>query len=340
MLPKRKLTFWLKIILSGLFGTMLLVFMAGSIAKINLQARYPAPGELIDLGGYKLHLSCLGTGQPTVVMEAGLGNSSFTWARIQPAAARLTRVCVYDRAGLGWSDISPRPRLSTDMVDELHTLLAKANVAAPYLLVGHSMGGMLALHYTYLYPPQVVGLVLVDAQHPDWAVRTPAALAPVEEQLLTEAQAQLPVIRFLAATGFLAVAPSVIGSDPRLPVETQASDQALNATRASIAETSIAEWIAKTQSLQQVYDLGITTVGEIPVSVLESGKRDHTATPSALSEETLTQLEALDHELQLKFAALSPNSELIVVEDSGHFIQLERPEVVIDAIRRVLDQAK
>ena len=101
----------------------------------------PAPGRLVDIGGMRLHLSCAGEGGPTVVLEAALGASSISWSLVQPGLARLTRVCSYDRAGFGWSDRGPMPRTARRIASELHTLLERARVPAPYLLVGHSFGG-------------------------------------------------------------------------------------------------------------------------------------------------------------------------------------------------------
>ena len=122
------------------------------------------------MGGYRLHLYCTGTGRPgspTVILDEGQAATSLGWSKVQPGVASFTRVCSYDRAGYGWSDTSPLPRTAGRMVAELHTLLARAGVAGPYVLVGHSYGGLLMHLYTYTYPQQVAGLVLVDSAHVD-----------------------------------------------------------------------------------------------------------------------------------------------------------------------------
>src|SRR5437660_2176721 len=103
-------------------------------------SRYRAPGKLIDVGGYRLHINCTGTGSPTVILDAGLGGSSLDWSKVQPAVARFTRVCSYDRAGYGWSDTGPGPRTSQQIVRELHLLLVHAQLHGPYVLAGHSLG--------------------------------------------------------------------------------------------------------------------------------------------------------------------------------------------------------
>ncbi|MGO4343489.1 alpha/beta fold hydrolase [Pedococcus sp. 2YAF34] len=126
----------------------------------------PAPGRLVDVGGYRLHLHCTGTGAPTVVLLNGLGETSPQWARIRPQVATTTRVCAYDRAGQGWSDDSPNPADATTAATDLHKLLAAAGETGPFVLAGHSSGGVHALTYTHLYPSQVAGVVLLDSASP------------------------------------------------------------------------------------------------------------------------------------------------------------------------------
>lgn len=138
-----------------------------TLATKTDQRKYPPPGKLVDVGGYRLHLNCAGEGKPTVVIDSGAGNSSLDWVLVQPEVASFTRVCTYDRAGYGWSDPSRKSRTSQQSVDELHALLVKAGIEPPYVLVGHSLGGMNVRLYTSQYPEEVVGMVLVDSGHED-----------------------------------------------------------------------------------------------------------------------------------------------------------------------------
>src|SRR5919109_553973 len=146
------------VILNNMFGIT-------DTRAAQLKASHPAPGRLIDIGGYRLHIYCEGNGEPTAIMEAGLGNPGLAWTFVQPEIADGTRICVYDRAGLGWSDPSPRERTANVMVDELHSLLTQAGIEGPYVLVGHSFGGLLMRLYAHMYPEDVIGLVLVDSYH-------------------------------------------------------------------------------------------------------------------------------------------------------------------------------
>src|ERR1041385_3554644 len=127
----------------------------------------PAPGKLVDLGGYKLHLNCTGNGSPTVVLSAGAGDFSTDWALVQPKVAAFTRVCSYDRSGAAWSDLGPKPRTVYQEVFDLERLLRAAGEHGPYIMVGQSLGGMVARMFAEKYPRATAGVVLVDAYSED-----------------------------------------------------------------------------------------------------------------------------------------------------------------------------
>jgi pimeloyl-ACP methyl ester carboxylesterase len=142
------------------------VFSAAALAQTNSTPPFPAPGRLVDVGGWRLHLNCTGQAggsQPTVILEAGIGDFSVEWSLVQPGVAKYARVCSYDRAGDGWSDLGPYPRTMHQLVYELHTLLDKGGVHQPFVLVGHSYGGWLVRLYAYTYPSEISGIVLIDA---------------------------------------------------------------------------------------------------------------------------------------------------------------------------------
>ncbi len=131
-----------------------------------------------DVGNYDLYINCLGTGSPTVILEAGWGDDSSTWSLVQPEISKYTRICAYDRVGLGKSDPGPEPETYFQAVTELHTLLREAEIESPYILVGHSLGGMYMLQYTHRYSGEVSGLILVDSSHPDSFELSLAAMPP------------------------------------------------------------------------------------------------------------------------------------------------------------------
>jgi pimeloyl-ACP methyl ester carboxylesterase len=133
---------------------------------------------LIDVGAYRLYYHCMGEGTPAVILEAGWGDVGDTWSLVQPEVATYTQACVYDRVGLGRSDPGPEPPTYMHAVDDLHALLENASIAPPYILVGHSLGGMYMRLYADRYPDGVVGLVLVDSSHPESFERNAAVLPP------------------------------------------------------------------------------------------------------------------------------------------------------------------
>ncbi len=151
---------------------------------------YPMPGRLIDVGGHRLHINCTGIGSPTVVLEPGLGEPSTAMAWIAADVATTTRVCVYDRAGRGWSESAPAPQDGIQTATDLHTLLERAGEPGPYVLAGHSAGGIYVLNFAHLYPQQVAGMVLLDSMHPEQY--TKIASWPAFYEMFRRASAVLP----------------------------------------------------------------------------------------------------------------------------------------------------
>lgn len=140
-----------------------------------------ANGTRVQVGERRLWIACQGQGSPTVVMDAGVNSGSQIWARVWPTTASSTQTCVYDRAGLGYSDPIPRPRTSREIVEDLHGLLENAGVVGPYVLVAHSFGGLNIRLYASQYPQDVVGMVLVDAVHEDRFAATAKVLTASQE---------------------------------------------------------------------------------------------------------------------------------------------------------------
>ena len=151
---------------------------------------FPMPGRLINVGDHRLHINCTGTGSPTVVLEPGLGEPSTAMAWIAPAVAMTTRVCVYDRAGRGWSESASAPQDGVQTATDLHTLLQRAHEPGPYVLAGHSAGGIYVLNYAHRYPQDVAGMVLLDSMHPEQY--TKIASWPGFYEMFRRASAVLP----------------------------------------------------------------------------------------------------------------------------------------------------
>ena len=160
--------------LVGVFGVVVVLGLSGaayeSLAEAADTRAFPPPGRMVGVGGYRLHINCMGTGSPTVVIDAGWGDSSGAWSSwVQPSAASTTRVCTYDRAGMGYSEPGPLPRTAERFATELHALLSNAGEPGPYVLVGHSMGGFTVRVFAHDYPGDVAGVVLIESMSPSAA---------------------------------------------------------------------------------------------------------------------------------------------------------------------------
>lgn len=327
-------------------GGLFLIFLAlvavlcylGIVGKAKVAIQYPPPGQLVDIGGHRLHIHCQGEGSPTVVTECGHGTFSLAWTLVQEEVARFTRVCSYDRAGLGWSEPSPNARTASNIVEELHALLAQAGIKPPYVLVGHSIGGLFVRVYAHRYPDQVAGLVLDDPTHEEVFLRAPQQLVKLHRRTYAMMSALMRSAQTANSVGLAAVAPTLfIPSQfmPPLPNEElrdmyrSVVTSAARHFRTVADETDLME-----ANLEEVQAAQITTHGDIPLIVLLAGKAS--ADAPGVSPEEAGQLLAARDEMLSELAAMSSNGRKVTVALSGHHIELEQPQFVIDAIRQVV----
>jgi pimeloyl-ACP methyl ester carboxylesterase len=281
----------------------------------------PGEGRLFDVGGFKMHMYCAGEGSPTVILESGLGDTYVSWRKVQPQIAKFTRVCSYDRAGIGYSDSSSQPRTSKVMAAELHALLHAAGVAPPYILIGHSMGGYNVRLYASLYRSEVAGMVLVDASHPDQDNRFPPELKNMEGSWLREAE-------FMEYTTPLGV-PRLIGLCDEDPAQ-RAAECNFHSAREGVAELKgFAESAAQTAATGSLDDMPLAVLSHDP-------DKPSADLPADLAKPTNAAWEKMQEEL----AHLSTRGTQVIAKNSSHYIQLDRPDVVIDAVRGVVEQAR
>jgi pimeloyl-ACP methyl ester carboxylesterase len=316
---------WLRNTIIGLSGLSILLAAAGatyqSLSTSRDRRAHAMPGQLIDIGGYKMHINCTGQGTPIVILDSGLGDSSLSWHKVQPEIAHCVRVCSYDRAGVGYSDSSPRPRTSRVMVDELHRLLQHAGIAGPLILVGHSMAGFDVRVYASLYRSDVAGMVLVDSSHPQQQKRLPLALNDMDATWLREQE----FFEFTMPFGIPRLL-GFCGSD----AEVRASECNFHSARESVAELK-----AVSTSAAQT---GVTgPLGDIPLAVLS---RDPNMPQPDLPEDLVKPASDAWQQMQEELAQLSTRSTHVIAKNSGHYIQLDRPDLVIEAVRNVADQAR
>ena len=292
-----------------------------NIAEARDRRFNPMPGRLVNVGGNKMHIDCSGEGEPTVILDAGLGDTYTSWRKVQPHIAKFTRVCSYDRAGLGYSDSSSRLRTSTVIAAELHELLRAAAINPPYILVGHSMGGYNVRLYASFYRDEVAGMVLVDASHPDQENRFPPELKNMEGSWQREAE-------FLEYTTPFGL-PRLLGLCEEDPVQ-RAAECNWHSAREGVAELK-----AFPMSAAQAAATG--SLGDMPLVVLS---HDPEKPSSELPPDLAKPTNAVWEKMQEEMAHLSTRGTQIVAKNSAHYIQIDRPDIVIEAVRSVVEQTR
>jgi len=270
-------------------------------------------GELIDVGGHFLYLFCRGDGLPVVVLDAGLGGASSDWWKVQPALAKTNRTCIYDRAGYGRSDSGPLPRTSGRIAAELRTLLLRAEVPPPYLLVGHSFGGFNVRMFAGLFPDVTAGIVLVDSPHETQA----------------DALFRQGMLKFLDPNGWLRSfwSPALVSSvPPERAVIAELLGMKAKTWYAIVNE--VAAFDASGKELQKT-----PMPPDIPVGVLMHGRR---VFPEGVVGDRLEQ-DWLRSNQDLVRA--QRKGHFAVAAESGHFINTEQPELIVEIARKVIEMA-
>jgi pimeloyl-ACP methyl ester carboxylesterase len=264
----------------------------------------PTPSAIngkISIGDRSIYMICLGTGSPTVILDAGYGGTSGAWTKVHLEAMKITRVCAYDRANLGSSDKAPVPRTIQDWTNDLDSLLKASGIPGPYILVGHSFAGHNVRLYTAQHPQQVAGVILVESSHPDQTDRMLAALpAPsaADSKDLVQLRRDLDT----------SVDPMTIPQDP--------------------------EKVLYPASMEQVRTAG--TFGDIPLIVISRAQTEIMTDSKAIND-TLAQVWS---EMQKDFLALSTRSTQIIAEHSGHMVPEQEPEVVVNAIEQMVQKVR
>ncbi|NJN47175.1 MAG: alpha/beta hydrolase [Candidatus Competibacteraceae bacterium] len=293
----------------------LLRMMALVYAMMTLSPSWANPPPLsgrFDVGGFALHMDCWGQGNPVVVLDAGLAHSSRGWGRIIRDLSGTARVCAYDRAGYGLSDPGPLPRTSSRMAAELRTLLERAQIPPPFLLVGHSLGGHNMRMFAGLYPHETAGLILVDAPHE-------ALVQDFLESYFMRLIDPHGVLQQLWQPGLLAEL-NQVDLAPLAP---------LIGMKPNVLRTALNEVAAFQESSRELRALGIRS--EVPLVVIMHGYRVFPSTPMG------DQMEQAWLAWQRDFAARHRYNRFIIAQRSGHDIPGTEPEVISSAVRLLLD---
>lgn len=297
------------------------LILAGTIYETVAEAAdiqaYPPLGQMVDVGGYRLHVNCTGTGSPTVVIDAGWGDWSLKWSSVQREVAKTARVCTYDRAGMGYSEAGPLPRNAEQIAKELHTLLERANIPGPYVMVGHSLGGLPVRVFVHNYPTEVAGVVLIDSMSPGQSTQPLS-----EDKPQTPSQASGVSLPFLLARiGLVRLLAGPIGFDQGLPLEAKGAYVAY-----SVTPRSIQAWADEGTGLPEsmVQAGAVKTFGDLPLIVLTAG----------LNQQTNWQA------MQVELLQLSSNSQQMIADKSGHNIEIDQPEAAVAAILKMVRQLR
>ncbi len=285
--------------------SLYLLFFYGLHAFAVAQDLPPIPGERYDIGGYSLHINCSGQGSPTVIMDVGLGEDSSDWQSLFEQSAKITHTCIYDRAGYGWSDYGPIPRNSRRIAYELGQLLHQAQVPPPYILVGHSFGGFNLRLFANFYPEVIAGMILVDASH---------------ELQYDRLNIKLPA-PYKGRRNIVII--------PVAPKEESSPNEKHQVLLDHAHRAAGQEIAGLYQSSRQVQLNG--SIPTVPLIVISRG------IPEWAGNEKLRQREKIWLELQQDLTRLSPYSQHIFANQSGHNIPHDQPQIIVDAITEIIN---
>jgi pimeloyl-ACP methyl ester carboxylesterase len=345
--PKRsRLLRFVKRVLIGVVLLLVCAALAGAayqaIANWRDARRFPQEGRSIALGadfpGVSLNLNCMGQGSPTVIFDSGLGVPAAGWDLVMPDVSKFARVCSYDRAGYGWSSAGPMPRTSGEIVRELHALLAASGDKGPYVLVGHSFGGYNVRIYADKYPADVAGLVLVDTSHEDQERLMPPSLKKLTEDQVKQLDSQKRLMPILI---FFGIARLTAGDDGDSKLSKEFRDKMKYLQlQTKFLDAAFSEIKSFSLSAEEVRRTG--NLGDLPLVVLTAGKDlEAKDLPKGVSVEEMREFrKTWVNDLQVRQARLSTRGKQIIVPDSTHMIPMDRPDVVVNAIREVRDAVK
>ncbi|ATX78829.1 Pimeloyl-ACP methyl ester carboxylesterase [Mariprofundus aestuarium] len=311
----RKVLYGLKILL--ILGVAL--FGWGQYQRVTLVNSTPPPGQMVDMIDYQLHLDCKGEGPVTVLLEAGSNEFSLTWDKVFLELSKQTQVCRYDRAGLGWSKASPIPRMASSMADEFQDLLKQAKILPPYIFVGHSYGGYIGQWFAYRYPESLAALLLIDSAHVDQFIRIPSAQAELDGLV-----DQFTTLQRVSRMGLMAMRPATIP-------ERGFSGETLRQYRGVLASRNhFLAAMEENKLVRESLEEGVQVLNhiDVPVVVITRGRAD------GLDDEEFASWQLMQRNL----LTVSVRSKQVIARQSGHYIQMDQPELVIQEIKLLLQQ--
>ncbi|MBE9098438.1 alpha/beta fold hydrolase [Vacuolonema iberomarrocanum] len=322
---------WMKRVALVAAALLLLALLTGFVyeqwSRRSVAQAFPPPGTLVEVNGQRSHLYCTGEGSPTVILEAGINEGgSQTWERVRPDISRLSRVCAYDQSAIMWSDRRAQPRDAERIVGDLHDLLIAAGEAPPYVMVGHSLGGLMIRVFADHFSEEVVGLVFVDSSHPEQNQRFPA------DVLQLMAYPSTLLLKTISAFGVLRL---------ESPPPPSALPQPIGEAIRSHLPQSMVGVADEIDAMDSIFAQAQHTgpFGDLPMVILTAGRMPEQL-PWQLEPEMRTRIErewsTIWPKLQAEIAALSTNSDRRTLANASHFIPYEAPDAVVTAVKDVL----
>ena len=304
--------------------------------KMGSQISLASPGQMVDVGGFRLHALVCGKGSPVVLLEPALGGFALQYSHIQSSVSAFTTVLAYDRAGQGWSDRSPNPRTPVNLAGELQTLLGRLGLHPPYVLVGHSFGGLVTRFYAGFHPEEVAGIVLVDSSDVEQYDSFPSV-----DKLVKQAATGVRLQKFAARLGLGKLLTKIsLGSAAKVLTKEDLNTFITVASRPGHQDAMLAEFS------QHRYYFGAQsevprTLGDTPLIVITAGNSVNGQ--GKFGGMTIEQLNEKHQGWQKNLLQLSSQSEQIIIPGTTHLSILVQPESVVhvvDAIRRVVEMAR
>lgn len=329
---------WLRRLGIGVAALVVIALVAGAgyewLGRRAAARDFPPPGTLVDIGGRRIHLDCRGSGTPVVVLVSGLDiGGAVAWSAVHDSLAATTRTCAYSRAGIMWSDAAPGPTTAKGVADDLHAALDAAGEPSPYVMVGHSLGGPYIMTYTKYFGPEVAGVVMVDASHPDQLERlghiAPAAADPPTMPL-----------KLAAAFSWAGVVRLATGATPAMPNQAPEAVRMIAAYASHSIDGALKELDALGSTLAEAGTM--RQLGDRPLVVLTANKPMGEAELAALkvTPEQGREFKGVWKAMHDDAASWSTRSEHRMLDDATHYIQYDRPDAVIQSVRTVIDSVR
>jgi pimeloyl-ACP methyl ester carboxylesterase len=317
-----------------LFAVVLLCFAGfayNTIANARLARAHPVPGTFYTVDGRRMHIDCTGEGSPTIILESGIGDDWLIWQAVQPELSTVSRVCSYDRLGLGWSEPTIAPRDATAIAAQLHALLSAAHISGPLLLVGHSGGGLYVRAFAAIYPENVIGLICIDATSTKVFQTIPGAAETDSQRRLRHYEAHWRAFKELIGWTRLT---DGCGPDVPPPLQHFADLDAAEECRPTYETSSLGERDQMQRSAEEVADL--PCCGRLPTLIIS---QDPDRNQPGWGPQNMAERHIWGG-LQEQMKSLSSCSRRIIARSSGHHVMIDRPDVIVRNVKAFLHQQK